>query len=121
MNPDKILVVDDEPAALANLNKILMDAGYRTITATSGEDAIAKAKSEHPDIILMDIVMKSVDGFGATREIRKDPETKAIPVVFVSSKANQADKVWGKMVGGNGYVTKPYTSDQILAEIKALS
>ena len=120
MSLDKVLVVDDEPAALANLNKILVDAGYRTITASSGEDAVAKAKSDKPNVILMDIVMKQVDGFGATREIRRDPLTKDIPVIFVSSKSNQADKVWGKMVGGNGYVTKPYTPEQIIEQLKAL-
>jgi twitching motility two-component system response regulator PilH len=120
MTIHKVLVVDDDPPQLAKLMKIIQDAGYMTVTATSGEDAIAKAKTEHPDVILMDVIMKQVDGFAATREIRKEPSTKDIPVVFVTSKGNQADKVWGKMVGGNGYVVKPYTNEEVLTQIKSV-
>jgi twitching motility two-component system response regulator PilH len=120
MTISKVLVVDDDPPQLAKLMKIIQEAGYVTLTATSGEDAIAKAKADHPDAILMDVIMKQVDGFAATREIRKDASTKDIPVVFVTSKGNQADKVWGKMVGGNGYVVKPYTPEDVLTQLKAV-
>jgi twitching motility two-component system response regulator PilH len=121
MPVQKIMVVDDDPPQLTNLMKIVQGAGYITVTANSGEAAVETAKKEHPDLILMDIIMKQMDGFGATRELRKDPATKDIPVVFVSSKNQQADKVWAKMVGGNGYVPKPYTEDEILAQIRSFA
>ena len=78
-----------------------------------------KAKAEKPDIIFMDIVMDQMDGYEATRTLTNDSATKAIPIIFVSSKRQKADRVWAKMQGGKDLVSKPYTKDQILDQLKA--
>lgn len=116
----KVLVVDDAPADLAHLATIVSDAGYVVITATSGQEAINKAKSQAPDLIFMDVIMQDTDGFEACRSIAKDAATKDIPIVFVTNKNQKADKVWAELQGGKGLIGKPYTADQILDQIKAL-
>ena len=116
----KVLVVDDAKPDLANLEKIVSAAGYLVSTATSGAQAIEKAKSERPDAILMDINMDDTDGFKAARTMQANPETKGIPVIFVTSKDQKADRVWAQMLGAKALVTKPYTSQQILEQLQAL-
>lgn len=117
MPVSKVLVVDDSPVDLQHLKMIVEGAGYQVITATSGRDAQDKARQQHPDVILMDVVMDDVDGFEACRNIGKDANTAKIPVVFVTSKNQKADRVWGELQGGKGMISKPYTSDQILDAI----
>lgn len=113
----KVLVVDDSTPDLMNLQKIISDAGYLVMTATSGHEAIKKAQVEAPDIIFMDIVMDRMDGYQACRELTQNDKTKDIPVVFVTSKNQKADRMWAEMQGGKALITKPYTSDQILEQI----
>ncbi len=113
----KVLVVDDAPVDTQNLQRIFADAGWKVITASSGAEAISKAKAEVPDLIMMDVNMPGLDGFSATRQLMQDPITKGIPVVFVTSKDQKADRVFAQMLGAKGYVTKPYTDDQILNTI----
>ena len=120
MAAKKILIVDDAKPDLMNLEKIVSDAGYQVVTATSGEQAVQMAKVEKPALIFMDVNMKEVDGFQATRNLQSDAETKAIPVVFVTAKDQKADRVWAQMLGAKGYVTKPYSADQILEQLKAV-
>lgn len=117
----KVLIVDDARADLMNLERIVSAAGYTTITATNGQQAVEMSKSALPDVILMDVNMDQMDGFAATRAIGGDAATKAIPVVLVTSKNQKADRVWAQMLGVKGYVTKPYTPDQILSAITACS
>jgi twitching motility two-component system response regulator PilH len=115
----KVLIVDDARPDLMNLEKIVSGAGYTTITATNGQQAVEMSKAQLPDVILMDVNMDQMDGFAATRAIGGDAATKSIPVVLVTSKSQKADRVWAQMLGVKGYVTKPYTPDQILGAIKA--
>ena len=115
----KVLIVDDARPDLMNLERIVSAAGYHTITATNGQQAVEISKSQLPDVILMDVNMEQMDGFAATRAIGGDAATKAIPVVLVTSKSQKADRVWAQMLGVKGYVTKPYTPDQILNAITA--
>ncbi|MFM9881579.1 MAG: response regulator [Burkholderiales bacterium] len=117
----KTLVVDDSPVDLTNIRTILTEAGCLVVTATSGKEAIAKAKAEKPAVIFMDIVMPDMDGYEACRLLSEDPTTKGIPVVFVTSKAQKADKVWGQMQGAKGHVVKPATKDQVLEQLKAVA
>jgi len=117
----KVLVVDDSPADLANIRNIFSELGIVVSTASSGRDAVTKAKSERPGMIFLDIVMPDIDGFETCRQLKADPTTKDIPVVFVSSKNQKADKVWAQMQGGRAYVTKPYTVDAIVDQLKALA
>ena len=111
----KILIVDDASVDLLNLQSILVDAGMLVITANSGAEALSKAKSEAPELILMDVNMPGLDGFSAVRQLGNDSATKSIPVVFVTSKDQKADRVFAQMLGAKAYVTKPYTASQILA------
>jgi len=115
----KVLIVDDSPTDLSNLEKIISETEREVITASNGSDAIAKAKSDKPDIIFMDIVMDKMDGYEATRTLTNDSATKAIPIIFVSSKRQKADRVWAKMQVGKDLVSKPYTKEQILDQLKA--
>lgn len=120
MPASKVLVVDDSPVELKNLRDIVEGAGYQVVTASNGQEALEKAKSFRPDVILMDVVMDGVDGFEACRKINSDADTNTIPVYFVTSKNQRADRVWGELQGGRGMITKPYTSTQILDTISAL-
>jgi len=116
----KVLVVDDSDTDLKNLEEIITDAGYHVITARTGKQALEAARSEHPDAILLDVLMPDMNGFQACRAITKDKDTNGIPVVLVSSKGERTDKVWAEEQGARGYVTKPYTPDQILGWLRAL-
>jgi twitching motility two-component system response regulator PilH len=118
MSVNKVLVVDDSPAHLENLKNVVSSAGCRVIVASSGNEAIKLSKSEKPDLILMDIVMDDLDGYGACREIMADPETTDIPVVFVTTKKNRADKLWAEKQGARGLIVKPFTDEEILQVLK---
>lgn len=113
----KILVVDDTPMYIEQMKQILVDEGYEIITASSGKEALQKAKESQPELIFMDIVMPEMDGFAACRELAKDASTKQIPVIFVSSKNTEADRVWAELQGAKAYITKPYTAAQILEQV----
>jgi twitching motility two-component system response regulator PilH len=115
----KILIVDDSSAELASLRTILQELGWNSVTATNGAEAIQKAVSDKPALILMDIVMPDMDGYEACRQLQADPATRSIPVVFVSSKNQKADQMWAKMQGAKTLISKPITSAAIADAIKA--
>ena len=115
----KVLVVDDSPTELSNIKSIVSDAGYLVFTANNGKEAIHRAKSEKPDLIFLDIVMPDQDGFSTCRELGQNSDTKDIPVVFVTSKDQKADRVWAQMQGAKGYITKPYSCNEIVDQLKA--
>lgn len=111
----KVLVVEDSPVDSKNLQRILLDAGCTVTIAATGLEALEKVKTDKPDLILMDVNMPDLDGFATARKLSQTPETKVIPVVFVTSKDQKVDRVFAQMLGAKGYVTKPYAADQILA------
>ena len=115
----RVLIVDDAQVDRSNLEKIVAEAGHMTLLAESGAQAVERAKRDKPDLILMDVNMPDMDGFAATRKLKADDATKHIPVVFVSSKDQKADKAWGQMLGAKGYVTKPYNREQIIAQLNS--
>lgn len=110
-----ILVVDDSPVDLKNIEKIVGDSGARVITASNGNEALAKAKLNQPALMFMDVNMPGLDGYSAVRQMASDPATKDIPVVFVTSKDQKADRVFAKMLGAKAFVTKPYSAAEIQA------
>ena len=116
----KVLIVDDSPTELHVLTQLLQKHGYSVVTADSGEEGVRKAKSERPDLVLMDIVMPGMNGFQATRSISKDPETAKIPVIVCSSKDQETDKAWGLRQGAKDYIVKPIRENELMAKIKAL-
>jgi twitching motility two-component system response regulator PilH len=115
-----ILIVEDNQADRNRLEKILSDAGYQVSSAENGVQAIAAAQLKKPDAIFMDVNMPGMDGFAATRALRDREDTKYIPVVLVTAKDQKADKAWGQMLGAKGYITKPYTDEQILSQARIL-
>lgn len=116
----KILICDDSPTDLAKLRDVLDSTPWMAISATSGEEAIRKAKAEKPDAILLDIVMPGIDGFAACRALRDDPDTKNIPVIFVTTKQQKADLVWAQMQGAKGLIGKPYEAAEVLEQLQLL-
>ena len=116
---NKILVVEDDPVQVLRLCDVLKATNAELIVASNGRQAIEKAESEMPDLILMDIVMPDVDGFSACRQITQSDKTKDIPVVVVSSKNQDADKVWAQLQGARAVVGKPYTEEDILEQVRA--
>jgi twitching motility two-component system response regulator PilH len=117
---NKVLVVDDSLTDLTNIKNILLEAGCLVVTATNGKEALDKAKAEKPDLIFLDIIMPEQDGFSTCRKLASSSDTKEIPVIFVSSKNQKADRVWAQMQGAKGYVTKPYTPQAIMEQMQAL-
>jgi twitching motility two-component system response regulator PilH len=115
-----ILVVDDNLADRSRVEKVVSAAGYMVSTAENGAQALAAAKRGKPDAILMDVNMPEMDGFAATRALKADADTKDIPIVLVTAKDQKADKAWGQMLGVKGYITKPFTDEQLLAQVRAL-
>ena len=111
----KILVVDDSAVDLKNLERIISDAGALVLTATSGAEALEKARESRPNLVMLDVNMPGIDGFSTARQLASDPATKGIPVVFVTSKDQRADRVFAQMLGAKGYVTKPYSVTDILS------
>jgi twitching motility two-component system response regulator PilH len=117
----KILVVDDSPTDRQFMLETLAKKGYQVVTADNGEDAIVKAKSELPDLILMDVVMPGLNGYQATRQITRDDATKHIPVIMCTSKGADTDRIWGMRQGANDYLIKPIDASQLLAKIAQLA
>jgi twitching motility two-component system response regulator PilH len=110
----QIMIVDDSPTDTHQLKKILEKNGFATLTASDANEGIEVAKRERPDLILMDVVMPGLNGFQATRELSSDPETSAIPVIIVTRKDQQVDRVWGMRQGARNYVTKPVMEGALL-------
>jgi len=115
----RILIVDDSPTQLNGLTKILAKHGHETIAAEDGALGVAKAASEKPDIILMDVVMPNLNGFQATRQITRNPDTSHIPVIMLTSKDQETDRVWAERQGASDYLTKPPSESDLLDKINS--
>ena len=114
----RILVVEDQEDLRGVLRTLLTGSGYAMLEAVDGETGVARAKSDRPDLILMDIQMPVLDGYEATRRIKADPDLKGIPVIAVSSFAMKGDEEKARAAGCDHYVTKPYSPMQLLRVIR---
>ncbi len=115
-----ILIVDDSPTELHVLKTMLEKNGFFVSSASSGEEGVEKAKAEQPDMILMDVVMPGMNGFQAAREITGNPETSNIPIIIVSTKDQETDKMWGLRQGAKDYITKPAKEKELISKINTL-
>lgn len=116
----KILIVDDSPTERHYLSEILLKSGFDVVTSDSGEDALIKARTLKPDLILMDVVMPGMNGFQATRAITRDESTKNIPVLICTTKAQETDRIWGLRQGARDYMVKPVQSEALLKKIETM-
>lgn len=116
----RIMIVDDSPTDVQNLRNMLEKSGHTVSEAHSAQEAIDRVKSERPEAVIMDVVMPGVNGFQATRTLSKDPATAHIPVVVVSSKSQETDRVWALRQGAKEYLVKPVKEAELLGAIKAV-
>lgn len=116
----KVLVVDDSPTEIYQFKDMLEGLGHVVLTADNGRDGVALANAEQPDVVLMDIVMPDMNGFQATRQICRSETTSHIPVIIVSSKDQETDKVWGERQGAKGYLTKPVDNSELVSTIESV-
>lgn len=114
----KLLVVDDEPNILELLATSLRFAGFEVVTAANGREALEKAETESPDLAVLDVMLPDMDGFTVTRKLRSSG--RLFPVLFLTAKDDTEDKVTGLTVGGDDYVTKPFSLDEVVARIRAV-
>lgn len=112
-----ILIIDDSPTEVYKLTTILEKHKYGVQVASSGEEGLKTAQASPPDLILMDVVMPGVNGFQATRQLSRNAVTKDIPVIIVSTKDQDTDKVWGMRQGARAYLVKPVSESQLLKAV----
>ena len=115
-----ILIIDDSPTELHLFQNTLEKAGFETLVADSGEDGLRVARKSRPDCILMEVVMPGMNGFQATRKLTQDPETASIPVIMVTTKDQETDKIWGMRQGAVEYLVKPVAEKDLVARINAV-
>lgn len=115
-----VLIVDDSPTELHQFQHMLEKSGFGTLVADSGEEGIRIARSNRPDCILMDVVMPGMNGFQATRRLTRDPETAAIPVIMITTKAQETDRIWGMRQGAVEYIVKPVSADELVSRINSV-
>jgi chemotaxis family two-component system response regulator PixH len=115
-----VLVVEDTASEQDLIISYLVESGYNVISATNGQEALNKIESRKPDVVVTDLVMPGMSGLELCRSLRKNVETKDVPVVACTSKNQELDKLWGMKQGINVYVTKPFTRDDILRAVRSV-
>lgn len=120
MTKDKVLIIDDEEHIVELIRYNLENAGYDAIEAYNGKDGIKAAKSEKPTLILLDVMLPMMDGLEVCRKLRKDDATKNIPIIMLTAKSEEIDKILGLELGADDYITKPFSVRELLARIKAV-
>ena len=116
----KILVVDDEPDALELIQYNLKAAGYDVVTAADGEEALKKARASQPALVILDVMLPEVDGLEVCKTLRREPTTSSIPIIMLTAKAAEIDRVLGLELGADDYVTKPFSPREMVLRVKAL-
>jgi len=118
---EKILIVDDDREMVELIELFLSNAGFLTISAFSGEEALEKTFQEKPDLILLDIMMPKIDGWEVLRRIKNDPDVQNTPVAFITARTQNIDKMIGlSVMKAAGYITKPFSKQELLTEVKRI-
>lgn len=120
MAKGKILIVEDDRDIVEMVEYNLQEEGYVTISALNGEDGINLARREQPDLIILDIMLPVIDGFEVCRTLKSDDKTSHIPIIILSAKSQETDKVVGLELGADDYVTKPFSPRELIARIRAI-
>lgn len=115
-----LLVIEDEAPLRANLVRILSAEGYQVIAAADGDEGIRRVRESRPDLVICDILMPRVDGFGVLASLRSQPETAALPFIFLTASADKENLARGLRSGANEYVTKPFKIADLLAAVRRL-
>lgn len=116
-----ILVVEDSPSEMSLISKYLQEDGYNVVGASNGKEGLEKAAQQKPSVVITDVVMPQMNGFELCRSLKKNPDTKEIPVIACTSKNQELDRLWGMKQGVDVYVTKPYTKEEIIRAIKSVA
>jgi DNA-binding response OmpR family regulator len=119
MEKKKILVVDDEVDLIKTIQFSLELEGYKVLVSYNGEDALAQARKENPDLILLDIMLPKLDGYKVCRLLKFDEQYKHIPILMMTAKTQEKDKLMGKETGADEYITKPFDMEELMEKIKA--
>ncbi|MDD5120732.1 MAG: response regulator [Candidatus Omnitrophica bacterium] len=117
---EKILIVEDEKDIIKMLDYNLKKEGFRVIDARDGEDALDLAVGEHPDLILLDLMLPGIDGLEVCKALKKTAKTALIPIIMLTAKSQESDKVVGLELGADDYITKPFSPRELIARIKAV-
>ena len=121
MNPrPKVLIVDDEPDAIELISFNLQNAGFQVVTAEDGAVALRKARSAAPDLVVLDLMLPEIDGLEVCKLLRRDPATSAIPILMLTAKASEVDRILGLELGADDYVTKPFSPRELVLRIRKL-
>ena len=116
----RILLIEDSPTEAAVMTQLLERNGHQVTTSGNAEDGIATCRRDRPDLVVMDVVLPGMNGFQATRALSRDVETSHIPVLIVSTKSLDTDKVWGLRQGAKGYIVKPPSETDLIERINEL-
>lgn len=119
MSQAKILIVDDEPDLVETIRFSLELEGYNVLVATNGEEGLNVARQEKPDLILLDLMLPKLDGYKVCRLLKFDERYKSIPILMLTARTQEKDKILGKETGANEYLTKPFDMDELMAKIKS--
>lgn len=117
MSEPHVLIIDDSLAETRMFTALLEKRGYRVSVACNGQEGIEVARARQPDVILMDVVMPLLNGFQATRELTRSPETSHIPIIVCSSKSSESDRIWAQRQGARAYLVKPVEPRVLLKTI----
>ncbi|QRN55764.1 response regulator [Dyella caseinilytica] len=115
-----ILIIDDSPTDVRVFTTMLERAGHRVDAVNNAEDGIERVRGTRPDIVIMDVIMPGINGFQATRTLTRDPETSGVPIVIITTKSMETDRVWGMRQGAKAFITKPVNEKELLACIDEL-
>ncbi|NII11989.1 response regulator [Oleiagrimonas sp. C23AA] len=115
-----ILIIDDSPTDVRVFTTLLEKSGYQISTAGNGEDGVELVKKLKPDLVIMDVIMPGMNGFQATRTLSRDPETAKVPVLIITTKSMETDRVWGLRQGARDFITKPVSEKDLLTRIQKL-
>ncbi|MGY3040139.1 twitching motility two-component system response regulator PilH [Rhodanobacter sp. TND4EL1] len=115
-----ILIIDDSPTDIRVFTTLLERAGHQMTAVSTAEEGIERVRSDMPDLVIMDVIMPGMNGFQATRTLTRDPRTQSVPIVMITTKSMETDRVWGLRQGARAFITKPVNEKELLACINDL-